>query len=84
MTENKLDARLEIRLTPEQLQKLKSEASARNISVGNLVRETLELRYTVSREDKLAAVKKLAGLKTPVKNWEDLKKEIALGMLNKQ
>lgn len=84
MTEDKLDARLEIRLTPAQLQKLKSEASAREISVGSLVRETLELRYAVSREDKLAAVKKLAGLETPVRNWEELKDEIAQGMLNKQ
>jgi NTP pyrophosphatase (non-canonical NTP hydrolase) len=81
MAEDKLDARLEIRLTPEQLKKLKSEASSRDISVGSLVRETLELRYAVSREDKLAAVEKLAGLETPVKNWEDLKKEIAQGMI---
>ncbi len=84
MAEDKLDARLEIRLTPAQLQKLKNEASAREISVGSLVRETLELRYAVSREDKLAAVKKLAGLETSVRNWEELKEEIAQGMLNKQ
>ena len=82
MTEDKLDARLEIRLTPEQLQKLKDEASARDISVGSLVRETLEMRYAVSQKDKLAAVKKLGELKTPVKNWEEIKKEIELGMLN--
>ncbi len=84
MAEDKLDARLEIRLTPAQLQKLKDEAKAREISVGSLVRETLELRYAVSREDKLAAVKKLAGLETPVRNWEELKDEIAHGLLNKQ
>lgn len=81
MIEDKLDARLEIRLTPAQLQKLKSEAAAREISVGSLVRETLELRYVVSREDKLDAVKKLAGLEAPVRNWEELKAEITQGML---
>lgn len=83
MAEDKLEARLEIRLTPEQLQKLKSEASSREISVGSLVRETLEMRYAVSREDKLTAVKKLGDLETPVKNWKELKKEIEQGMLNK-
>lgn len=82
MTEDKLDARLEIRLTPEQLQKLKDEASARDISVGSLVRETIEMRYAVTREDKLAAVKKLGELKTPVKSWEEMKKEIEQGMFN--
>ncbi len=84
MAEDKLEARLEIRLTPEQLQKLKDEASARDMSVGSLVRETLEMRYAVSREDKLAAVKKLGDLKAPVKNWEELKEEIEQGMLNKK
>ncbi len=84
MTEDKLEARLEIRLTPEQLQKLKDEASARDISVGGLVRETLEMRYAVTREDKLAALKKLGNLETPVKNWEELKQEIEQGMLSKK
>ena len=34
-------------------------------------------------EDKLAAVKKLGDLETPVKNWEELKEEIEKGMLKR-
>ncbi len=84
MAEEKLEARLEIRLTPEQLQKLKGEASARDISVGSLVRETLEMRFAISQEDKLEAVKKLGNIETTVKNWEEMKKEIEQGMFKKQ
>jgi len=32
-------------------------------------------------KDKLAAVKKLGDLETPVKNWGELKKEIGQGLL---
>jgi hypothetical protein len=42
------------------------------------------MRYAVTREDKLAALKKLGNLETPVKNWEELKQEIEQGMLSKK
>jgi uncharacterized protein (DUF1778 family) len=83
MQDKKLDARLEIRLHPEQLQKLKDEAAAKNTSVGNLVREAIDQHYQVSREDKLKAVQQMAQINAPVTNWEQMKKEIESGYLKK-
>jgi len=83
MGDKKLDARLEIRLQPEQLKKLKDEAAAKNTSVGNLVREAIDQHYEVSREDKLKAVQQMAHINAPVTNWEQMKKEIESGYLKK-
>ncbi len=79
MSENRLDARLEIRLLPEKLQILKDEAARRNISVGGIVREAIDSYCAVSAEEKLAAVRKLAELKAPVAAWDEMKKEIEEG-----
>jgi len=74
--ENRLDARLEIRLLPEKLQILKDEAARKNTSVGCIVREAIDSYCAVSTEEKLAAVRKLAELKAPVTAWDKMKKEI--------
>jgi predicted small secreted protein len=79
MRDKKLDARLEIRLYPEQLKKLKDEATAKNTSVGDLVREAIDKRYNVSTDDKLKAVKQMANINAPITNWEQMKKEIESG-----
>ncbi len=76
MADNRLDARLEIRLLPEKLQMLKDEAAKKNTSVGGIVREAIDSYCAVSAEEKLAAVKKLAELKAPVTTWDEMKKEI--------
>ena len=68
LQDKKLDARLEIRLHPEQLKKLKDEAAG--TSVGNLVREAIDQHYEVSREEKLKAVQQMANINAPVTNWE--------------
>ncbi len=81
MRDKKLDARLEIRLYPEQLKKLKDEAAAKNTSIGELVREAIDERYEVSCEDKLKAVQQMANINAPVTNWEQMKKEIEAGHL---
>ena len=80
MIQNKLEARLEIRLAPEQLKNLKEEAASRNASVGSLVREAIDLRYEVTENQKLNAVKKLAELDAPVSNWDKMKSEIEKGV----
>ncbi len=77
--EKKLDARLEIRLYPEQLHKLRKEAKNKRTSIGNIVREAIDQRYQVSSEDKLKAVRKLAGINAPVSDWEQMKQEIETG-----
>jgi anti-sigma28 factor (negative regulator of flagellin synthesis) len=81
MRDKKLDARLEIRLHPEQLRKLKNEAAANNTSVGDLVREAIDKRYEVSKDDKLKAVQQMANINAPVADWEQIKKEIESGYL---
>ena len=74
--ENRLEARLEIRLLPEKLQMLKDEAARKNSSVGEIVREAIDSYCAVSAEEKMAAVKKLAELKAPVAAWNKMKMEI--------
>jgi uncharacterized protein (DUF1778 family) len=76
VTENRLEARLEIRLLPEKLQMLKDEAARKNTSVGGIVREAIDSYWAVSAEEKLTAVRKLAELKAPVAAWDKMKKEI--------
>ena len=83
MQDKKLDARLEIRLHPEQLKKLKDEAAEKNTSVGNLVREAIDQHYEVSTEEKLKAVQQMANINAPVTNWEQMKKEIESGYMKK-
>lgn len=74
--DDKLTARLEVRLYPEQLEQLKDEAKQKNTSVGNLVREAIDQRYQVSKEEKMQAVNQLAKVNAPVADWEQMKKEI--------
>ncbi len=83
MQYKKLDARLEIRLHPEQLQKLKEEAAEKKTSVGNLVREAIDQHYVMSTEKKLRAIEQLTQINAPVTNWEQMKKEIEAGYLKK-
>ncbi len=80
MDQHKLEARLEIRLASEQLKKLKEEAKARDTSVGSLVREAIDLRYDVTVDQKLEAIKKLAAMEAPVSSWDEMKNEIEKGI----
>jgi hypothetical protein len=83
MSKKKLDVRLEVRLYPEQLKKLKEEAADKDTSVGELVREAIEQRYEVSKDDRLKAVEQMASINAPVTTWEQMKKEIESGYLKK-
>ncbi len=71
--------RLEIRLEPRQMEHLKAEARERKIPVGEIVRETIDKRYAVSRDEKIAEAQKMFRLQLPVKDWETMKKEIETG-----
>ena len=79
MQEDRLDARLEIRLHPEKLLMLKEEAAKKKISVGSMVREAIDSYCAVSAAERLAAVNKLAALSAPVTDWDKMKKEIEAG-----
>ncbi len=71
--------RLEIRLEPRQLQRLKKEAEENKLTIGELVREAIDQKYTVDRDEKIEEAKKLCGLNLPVKDWAEMKKEIEAG-----
>jgi hypothetical protein len=75
----KLSERLEIRLEPEQLEKLKKDARDRNVSVGEIVREAITQKYDTATAGKIAAAKDLAMIGAPVKEWQEMKKEIEAG-----
>jgi len=61
---------------PELHQRLTRLAAERRTSLGELVRSACEREYgTSSREAKIAAVKKLAGLKLPVSSPARMKRE---------
>lgn len=79
MKKNKLSERLEIRVEPGQLEKLKKDALVNNTSVGEIVREAIETKYKTTQAEKIAAAKDLEQVNAPVKNWEDMKKEIEAG-----
>lgn len=76
MVEKKLNARLEVRLRAEQLEKLQKEAQEKNISLGSLVREAIDFRYQATMANKLRAVEELAKMSAPVSSWEQMKREI--------
>ena len=75
----KYTERLEIRIDPLQLEKLKEESKKRKISVGEIVREAITKKYSVSREEKIEEAKKMFQLNSPVTEWEEMKKEIEEG-----
>ncbi len=75
----KFTERLEIKIDPEQLGKLKKESKERKISVGEIVREAIANKYSIPKEDKVAEAKKMFQLNAPIKEWEEMKKEIEEG-----
>ena len=75
----KYTKRLEIRLKPRQLQRLKEEAVDKKKTVGEIVREAIDQKYTVTRVQKTEEAKKLCSLNLPVKDWPEMKKEIEEG-----
>lgn len=76
----KYSERLEIRLEPRQLQRLKKEAEEKKLTVGELVREAIDQKYSVTRDEKVEAAQKLCDLRLPVKEWSEMKKEIEAGL----
>ena len=71
-----LSKKTTILFPPELHERLAQLASLRGTSIGDLVRGACEREYcTCSREEKLAAVKKLVSLRLPVAGTRRMKRE---------
>ena len=71
--------RLEIRVEPQQLEKLKADARKRKIPIGEIIREVIDQKYSVTREEKIDEAQKMFKLDLPIKNWDEMKREIEEG-----
>lgn len=71
-----LSQRLEIRLEPDVIQRLRQEARRRDTSLTQLVREAIDLLLKQDREAKQQAAEALFQVGAPVDDWEKMKQEI--------
>ncbi|MBI4305797.1 MAG: ribbon-helix-helix protein, CopG family [Chloroflexi bacterium] len=71
-----LSERLEIRLTPSTMRRLREEARRRGIAVGALAREALDRIVTSERESRAKAAEELFRVGAPVADWDSMKREI--------
>ena len=71
--------RLEIRVEPQQLEKLKADARKRKIPIGEIIREVIDQKYSVTREEKIDEAQKMFKLDLPIKIWDEMKREIEEG-----
>ncbi len=70
---------MEIRVEPQQLEKLKADARRRKIPIGEIIREVIDQKYAVTREEKIKEAQKMFKLELPIKNWDEMKGEIEEG-----
>ena len=71
-----LTERLEVRLPPQTLELLRQEAQRRRVSVGQLVREAVDLLLEQDREARIRAAEALFRVGGPVADWQEMKREI--------
>jgi hypothetical protein len=68
--------RIQVLVAPEQLARLRAIARRQHRSVGALVREAVEAAYFGDdTERRLAAVDRLAGMRLPVADWDQMERE---------
>jgi len=73
--------RVQLRLTPEQHERLRALAEVRGCSLSALIREAIERVYFaepaegLGLEARLEAVRKMAALRMPVADWEQMERE---------
>lgn len=74
-----LNQRLQLLLTPEQRRRLDEEASARGESIGALVREAIDARFTsTSRAKRVKAVEEIAAMRGgPAPSPEEINRLVA-------
>jgi len=68
--------RLEVRLEPQILQRLRQEARRRGTSMTQLVREAIDLLLKEDQAAKRQAAEALFQVEAPIDDWEKMKQEI--------
>lgn len=71
-----LTERVEIRLSPEDMARLKREARRRRLSVGALVREAIRVPYAGPSEERARAAEALARIGAPIADWPEIEREV--------
>jgi predicted DNA-binding protein len=71
--------RLEIRLAPEITTRLRSAAARRRTSMGQLVREAIEMLLGEDRQARRQAAEALFRVGAPVGDWPQMEQEIETG-----
>lgn len=75
-----LETKATILFEPAQYQELKRLAKAQGKAVGELVREAVAEKYHLAdHSERLAAVERLASMRAPVADWEQMEEEILRG-----
>ena len=71
-----LTKRVQVLLSPQQLQRLQDIADARGESVGALIRQAVEMVYLQGdHERRRDAVRRMAAMSLPVADWEQMERE---------
>lgn len=75
--------RVEVLFDPEQYARLERIAKERRESVGALIREAVQREYLgPTKEEKLAAVARIAAMNIEVGDWEEIEEEISREILS--
>lgn len=71
-----LKERLEIRLDAETMRMLREEARRRGVSLGQLIRHSINWLLREERDSRLRAADELCETQAPAPDWEIMKREI--------
>lgn len=71
-----LTERIEVRVSRRLLELVRTEAQARNVSVGQLVRGAIEREVEADSQARVEAARALFSLEAPVADWPAIEAEI--------
>lgn len=77
-----LSERLEIRLDPILMERLRREGKRKGMSVSEFIREVLISHLKKEKGSRSKAASALCSLKGPTADWEKMKREIEAGYLD--
>jgi predicted DNA-binding ribbon-helix-helix protein len=63
-------------MDPEEYDELARIAEARKVSVAELIRAAVRTVYLRSRDDRMAAVERIAAMELPIDSWARMKADI--------